>query len=535
MPVALAAEITPDKPVFDSSAYFPDSSNVPAGLLDLMRASQSKYLEGSNLIREGESAEAQKAFNRAVDLLLQSDWDLASTPALNRFFQDLIQRIQEEESRYLLVPGDTEEETESAVVDELNELDLIPITVDPALRDALASDLARTKYGIPITINDMVLKSLDYWLNSGRGYFVNGLQRSGQYRPIIEEVFREQSIPLDLMYLAQVESLFRPHAVSRAKAKGIWQFEKATARRYGLKVTRDVDERSDPEKSTRAAARYLSDLFAMFKDWNLALAAYNCGEGKVQRLIKSTGLNDFWQLVDLRRQVPQETKNHVPLIHASVILGRNPEKYGLPIEMDPPLRYAKVSVSKPIDLRAAAKVLRTSIDELKRLNPALRSLATPANYPNFELKVPADSDPNIHEQLAALPRAKVKLPPEYDSRHKVRLGETLTRIAARYRVSVAELQKANNLSSKKKLVAGTWIQVPSRQAVSKGASASKRAVSLSKSSNLAARKSGAKTEKAAQSAISTKTQTKADQSNRRAASPGSHSGRKAAPKQIASK
>ena len=157
--------------------------------------------------------------------------------------------------------------------------------------------------------------------------------------------------------LAQVESLFKPHAVSRAQAKGIWQFGKGTAIRYGLKVTRDVDERSDPEKSTRAAARYLNDLFAMFKDWNLVLAAYNWGEGKVQRLIKSTGLSDFWQLVDLRRKLPAETKNHVPLIQASVILGRNPEYFGLPTELDPPLKYAEVSVSKPIDLRAAAKVL----------------------------------------------------------------------------------------------------------------------------------------------------------------------------------
>jgi membrane-bound lytic murein transglycosylase D len=242
-----------------------------------------------------------------------------------------------------------------------------------------------------------------------------------------------------------------------------------------LKVTRDVDERSDPEKSTRAAARYLNDLFTMFKDWNLVLAAYNWGEGKVQRLINSTGVNDFWQLVDLRRKLPAETKNHVPLIQASVILGRNPGKFGLPTELDPPLKYAEVSVSKPIDLRAAAKVLSTSIDELKKLNPSLRGITTPANYPNFQLKIPVDSDPNVHEQLDELPTAKVKLPDEFIRRHKVRQGDTMTRIAARYRVSVAAIERANNISSKKKLTVGSWIQVPSRPAVASKASRSKPA------------------------------------------------------------
>lgn len=459
---------------------------------ELIKASRSKYLEGSALIKMGDSDKAREAFNKAVDVVLQSNWDLASTPVLNRFFQDLIQRIQQDESRYLLAPSDADEEVGNAIADELGNLDSIPLAIDPELRDALTSDLAKTKYEIPITINEMVLKSLDFWLNHGRKLFEGGLQRSGQYRPIIEKVFREESIPLDLMYLAQVESLFQPHAVSKAKAKGMWQFEKGTAVRYGLKVTRDVDERSDPEKSTRAAARYLNDLFAMFKDWNLVLAAYNWGEGKVQRLIDNTGMKDFWQLVDLRRKIPQETKNHVPLIQASVILGRNPEKYGLPTELDPPLQYTQVSVSKPIDLRAAAKVLSTSFEELKKLNPSLRGLTTPANYPNFQLKVPTDSSPEIQEKLAALPTAKIKTPQISNCRHKVRLGETLTGIAARYNVKLDELQKANNISSKKKLKTGTWLQLPSCQDAAPKTLASKKTVSAKVSPRLAAKKSGIK-------------------------------------------
>jgi membrane-bound lytic murein transglycosylase D len=507
-PAALMAfPATSSEPSPDESTLVSDNQTIPKGIADLMQASHAKYMEGSGLIKAGDSGNARESFNKAVDLLLQSDWDLASTTVLNRYFQELIQRIQEDESRYLLAFSDDDnpqEEVEDAVIDELNDLDLIPITIDPALQEALKADLAKTKYEIPITVNDMVARSLDYWLNKGRKYFEDGLIRSGQYRPIIEKIFREETIPLDLMYLAQVESLFKPHAVSRARAKGIWQFEKATAIRYGLKVTRDVDERSDPEKSTRAAARYLNDLFAMFKDWNLALAAYNWGEGKVQRLIKSTGLNDFWQLVDLRRRLPQETKNHVPLIQASIILGRNPEAYGLPTKLDPPLKYTEVSISKPIDLRAAAKVLRTSIDELKKLNPSLRGFTTPANYPNFQLKVPTDVDPETHEQLASLPKAKVRLPAEFDGRYKVKRGDTLSQIASRYRISVTELKQANNFTSKTTLKAGAWIQVPSRSVNSKKDSV-KSASEKSKKSGTSTGSLAKKSSKAKTASAKTKT------------------------------
>lgn len=450
----------------EASSLLVESPAAPQPMLDLMKEATAKYLEGSNLIKAGNPDGAREAFNYAVDLVLKSEWDIKSTPVLDRFFEDLISRIADDESQYLFVPSETVEETESAVVDELDELDLIPIQINTSLQHDLVSDLAKTKYEIPITINDMVLKSLNFWLNSGRKHFVDGLMRSGKYLSIIEKVFQEESIPLDLMYLAQVESLFKTNAYSKARAKGIWQFGEATARRYGLKVTRDVDERSDPEKSTRAAARYLKDLFAMFKDWNLVLAAYNWGEGKVQRLIKTTGLKDFWQLIDLNRKVPKETRNHVPLIQASVILARNPEKYGLPTKLDPPLRYHEVSVSKPIDLRMAAKVLGTSVDELKKLNPALRGNTTPANYPDFRLKVPIDTDSEQHAKLASLPAAKVRLAADSSGRYRIRRGDTLSGIAARHGVTVAALCRENNLTPQSKIIAGKWLQIPSRQSSS---------------------------------------------------------------------
>lgn len=494
---AIMPDMAPDASLADDSAFLPAGSNLPPGIVELMKSSRSKYLEGSALIKIGESEAAQKAFNKAVDMVLQSSWDLTSTPVLSRYFQDLIQRIQQDESLYLLAQYEVDEEEESAIMDELDSSDLVPITIDPELEHALVADLGKTKYEIPITINEMVLKSLNLYLNRQRKVFEDGLMRSGRYRPMIEKIFREESIPLDLMYLAQVESLFRPHAVSKAKAKGIWQFGKGTAVRYGLKVTRDVDERSDPEKSTRAAARYLNDLFDMFQDWNLVLAAYNWGEGKVQRLIKKTGLRDFWQLVDLKRKLPEETKNHVPLIQASVILGRNPEKYGLPTELEPPLQYTEVSVSKPVDLRAVARLLSTPIDEIKKLNPALRGLTTPANYPDFQLKLPADIDPGIQEKLAALPTAKIRAVSTSACRHKVRPGETLYGIAARYRVKVDALRKANNFSEKKVLRAGVWLRLPSCSNDLTELSTSNKSAPSKASAKPAVKKSGTKKAKAA--------------------------------------
>lgn len=501
MPTAFAAAITAAEteasPEYNSPGGAADSINYPAVISELMNASRSKYLEGSALIKTGDLEGAQESFNKSVNLVMQSNYDLESTPVLNRFFQDLIQRIHQDESRYLFVPYEVEQEEgedEDLISAMLENLDLIPIALDPDYREALAADLAKTRYEIPITINEMVLKSLNFWLNRGRKVFEDGLVRSGQYRPMIEKVFREEAIPLDLMYLAQVESMFRPHALSKAKAKGIWQFERGTAIRYGLKVTRDVDERSDPEKSTRAAARYLNDLFAMFKDWDLALAAYNWGEGRVKRLINSTGINNFWQLADLERKVPKETKNHVPLIQASVILGRNPEKYGLPTELDPPLQYTEVSVSKPIDLRSAAKLLSTSIDELKRLNPALRGLNTPANYPDFKLKVPLDSPHEIEEQLESLPTARIRTLPESDCRHKVRQGETLTKIAGRYKTTVSKLMRLNGFTSKSKLKTGVWLRLPSCADDTAKTASSKRTSTAGKASKTVSKT--AKTKKA---------------------------------------
>jgi membrane-bound lytic murein transglycosylase D len=356
---------------------------------------------------------------------------------------------------------------ESAVVDELEKLDLIPISIDPALQDVVEADLASTKYDIPITLNERVLKSLNYWVSKGRQLFIDGLVRSGRYRDIIEKAFRDQSIPLDVMYLAQVESLFKTNAVSTQAARGIWQFGKATALNYGLKVNSYIDERSDPEKSTVAAARYLNDLYAMFKDWTLVLAAYNCGEGRIQKLMDRSGLNSFWELVDLRQNLPPETQNHVPLVMASIILAHNPEKYGLPKELAPRLAYAKISVPRPIDLRMAAKLLKMSIDRLRQLNPAIKGFSTPPSYPQFMLNVPVSVTRETRQKIAALPTVTIRPQAELTARYKIISGDTLDKISHHYGVSVSALRNANNIKSPNTLRTGSWIKIPGTRSTGK--------------------------------------------------------------------
>src|SRR5438093_3967430 len=226
----------------------PNYPTIPGKMLDVMRTSQLRYQEGSNLLKSGQATKARAAFDAAVDLILKSEWNFQDTPVLNRFFRDLSEWKQKDECRYLSPNEEVEEEPEAAVLDELESLDLIPITVDPSLRDVVEADLANTRYDIPVTLNEKVLKSLNYWLNKGLKYFRDGLLRSGRYREMIQKTFKEASVPLDVMYLAQVESLFKTNALSRKQAKGIWQFGKGTAIRYGLRVDKYIDERSDPEQ-----------------------------------------------------------------------------------------------------------------------------------------------------------------------------------------------------------------------------------------------------------------------------------------------
>ncbi len=246
--------------------------------------------------------------------------------------------------------------------------------------------------------NDTVQRFLDQFQTGYRRAVVERwLTRSGRFLPMILEVFKQKGLPEELVFTAMIESGFDPIAVSRAGAKGLWQFMAPTARQYGLRVDRWLDERLDPEKSTVAAANYLRDLYTIFGSWDLVQAAYNAGEMKVIRAIKGTGTRDFWSLTN-SRLLRDETKNYVPAIHAVTIISQEPEQYGFAVTPDEPLSYERITVPKGTSLKHVATLSGISFDELVRLNSELRMKQTPPDSP-YHLKVPLGSGPALQVGL----------------------------------------------------------------------------------------------------------------------------------------
>jgi membrane-bound lytic murein transglycosylase D len=274
---------------------------------------------------------------------------------------------------------------------------------------------------------------------------------------MIQNVFRAEGLPLDLAFIPIIESGFKTNALSKASAKGPWQFMVPTARDHGLKTDWFIDERSDFEKSTVAAAKYLKMLSKLFDgDWHLVLAAYNGGQGRVQRAMNRSGIDNFWDLSEKQRFLPKETREYVPLILAGMIIGRNPAQYGFEIAASEPIAYEKVPVPHAIDLRRVAEWTGTSVDEIQALNPELRRWTTPLRYPDYELKVPAGTAEQFRARLAA------SSPDDLTTLnwHTVRRGETLTTIARKLRVSKTELASANALSTRARVGAGQKLIIP---------------------------------------------------------------------------
>jgi membrane-bound lytic murein transglycosylase D len=335
----------------------------------------------------------------------------------------------------------------------------------PDLSDSLAAATeARLPSGeeifdYPIVINGRVLAWIDAYLGKGRRSFEKSLRRSGRYLGMARRIFREEGIPQDLAFLAHVESGFRHNARSRAKALGLWQFMRGTACLYGLRCDSYVDERLDPEKSTRAAARYLRDLHSQYQDWYLALAAYNTGAGKVNRAIRRSGTRDFWRMAQ-SRHLYNETRNFVPAILAATILAKSPGAYGLTTETDPPLAYETAAVDSPTDLRIVARCSGAPLATLQELNPALLLTQTPPKSDAYDVRVPLGKGEQFAREIAKIPAAERMV----YFRHKVRRGETLGLLARRYRTTVRAIQDANRLGRSTLIRIGQTLKVPSRSA-----------------------------------------------------------------------
>ncbi len=307
---------------------------------------------------------------------------------------------------------------------------------------------------VPIVRDHKVERHIKYFNTKIKHRFEKWLVRLGQYRPMVERVFAEFDLPLELTYLSLVESGFNPRAYSRARAAGPWQFMKATGRHYGLKVNYYVDERRDPMKSTIAAARYLRDLYDLFGDWHLAMAAYNAGEGKVGRALRRTKGTEFSHIAK-SRYIRRETKEYVPRIMAATIIGRNPAQYGFNVGETTPHQYEEVVIPRPLLLRNIAKASGVSFNTLRNLNPELRRNVTPPNVKSYLLKVPVGKKVKVASVLSKIPTWKRKAIPRLKKHQKapkgwyrVRWGDSLWKIAKRFRLSVRELKARNNLTGR---------------------------------------------------------------------------------------
>ena len=451
-PALIAASSPPDPHQQKPAAAEPQSkAPVPSALQvdpigDLIARVEKEYQSGQDNYRAGHLEAAKQNFDSAFNQLLGSGFDLRSDDRLQRELDRILDGINGLELAALQQgDGFAEQKSEPAPIDEANEL---TPTVDENVKAKAEAEIKSTHSDLPLMMTDQVAGYINYFSNRGRGTVERALARSGRYEDMIRRTLQEEGVPQDLIYLAQAESGFHPLAVSRAGARGMWQFMGSRAKGYGLERSWWVDDRQDPEKATRAAARHLKDLYDQFGDWYLAMAAYNSGPGTVQSAVKRTGYADFWELYR-RNALPKETRNYVPIILAVTIMAKNPAQYGLDsVVKDKPVPYDTVKIDYPIDLRLAAECVDATASDLLDLNPSLLRLTTPrvtervtGKDQEFELHLPAGTAGKFQTAVASIPTDK-RVSWRY---HKVQAGETLASISRTYRIPSKSIAAANNL------------------------------------------------------------------------------------------
>jgi membrane-bound lytic murein transglycosylase D len=425
----------------------------------LIANSDAHFQSGLRELALGHLGRARVEFDRALEVLLESPFGGRNESRIREHYDRLVDRISAQEFAALATgDGFTEQGYEPASIDELLATSTFDGLADArGLASTVEADLASTTHDIPIPLNGKVLSYVDLFAGRLKDWVESGLSRGSRYLPMIQSVFRAEGLPLDLAYVPLIESAFKPTALSRAKAKGVWQFMRNTALENGLKHDWYIDERADPEKATRAAARYLKTLHRMFGgDWHLALASYNGGPGRVQRATRAAGSTDFWRLTASTRYLPRETREYVPMILAAIIVARNPAQYGIAIATEPPMQYETVAVPRAVDLRRVAEWAGTTIDEVQSLNPELRRWTTPLRDPDYEVKVPPGTAALLRARLADAPASELTSL----KFHTVRRGETLVTVARTFGVSRVELAEANHLGPQARLQPGQELLIP---------------------------------------------------------------------------
>jgi len=434
-------EISAQEPA-SAETVVTQSPVAPDPVGELVAKAENEYKAGLAKYHEGKTEEARHNFDDALNALLSSNFDIRSDQRLQQEFDRIVQGVNE------IYPGGTsqdadaqepQQKSEPAPIDTTNE---IAPAADASTKAKAEAELKKTRSDLPLMLTDQVAGYIAYFSGHGRGVFERAYARSGRYREMMLPILKKEGVPQDLIFLALAESGFHPHAVSRVGARGIWQFMAGRGSGYGLHHNMYVDDRQDPEKSTRAAARHLKDLYNQFGDWYLAMAAYNSGPGTVQAAVKRTGYADFWELYN-RNVLPRETKNYVPIILAATIMAKNPSQYGLDsVAMEKPDDYDTVTIDYPVDLRLVADCVGATTAELQDMNPSLLRLSTPRTGP-FQLHIPAGSRDQYETAVAAIPPDK-RLWWRY---HTVHSGDTIMALARTYHTTAKQIEEANHLDS----------------------------------------------------------------------------------------
>ena len=404
---------------------------------DAVLAKAEEHFEaGKRFYMQGDAASARREFDAAMDVMLSAPDNTPDRARLERRMDSMADAIYHYDTEGL---GAGALDQSEVVYDQSPLQNILDLTfpTDPNLRPKVKEEVEATVSQLPLEENDAVLSYIHYFSSTrGRKALVAALKRSGRYRSMIQRILDDEGVPQELIYLAQVESGFLPRARSYKAAVGMWQFVQFRGREYGLFQTPLTDDRMDPEKATRAAARHLHDLYALFGDWYLAMAAYNCGPGCVQKAVERTGYADYWELSRLN-VLPKDTRNYVPVILALTIMAKNPKDYDLDsVDYDQPLEYDRIDITTSTSLALVADAAERPVSEIQDLNPSLLKSIAPAGS---QLRVPKGTAATV---LAVLDMVPASHRPTWRI-HRLEPGETLAEVAHRYATPVASLTAAN--------------------------------------------------------------------------------------------
>jgi membrane-bound lytic murein transglycosylase D len=440
----------------------------------IIKKAEDSFRKGKLNLEAGKRSEARDDFDQAVDEILTSGIDVRASQDLQTYYLELVERIYREEVPAMaptkqgnvielvaqngqgapVAPppqqvGFIDQKFEPSPLDDLSKLVLTAEEQSVSADDVLALEQAKQNVNFGFTINPLIQQYINYYQGRGRSTMESGLRRSGVYMKMARQIFKEEGVPVDITWLGQVESAWKPKAMSWAAASGLWQFVPGTGRQFGLRQTAWLDERNSFELATHASAKYLKSLAARYNgNWELAMAAYNTGAGNVDRGIQRAGASNFWAIYPY---IAQETRNYVPNILATILIAKNPEKYGFKgIRPEAPLAYDVVKVANSISLQLVAEATDSSVDYIRSLNPELRRDVTPKGE-GYNVRVPGGRGKQFFALLQRIPAER------RDSARIISVapGEDLQNVANRTGVSIAQLQAMNSgvdLKSTNKLV-----------------------------------------------------------------------------------